>query len=86
MFLDQGHQFLIQVSEHQRTDLVARFAKRLSAHQTHRVRTIPEVGEELVEFSLDRSLYARQQEGQDGWQAERTLAGEILRLEPGAFQ
>jgi len=31
-------------------------------------------------------LYAGQQERQDGWEAERAVAGEILRLETGAFQ
>jgi len=86
MLLDQVHQLSIDVTEHQSTNLVARLAESLGAHQADRVRTISQVGKELVQFSLDRTLYAGQQERQDGWEAERAVAGEILRLETGAFQ
>jgi hypothetical protein len=86
MLLNQRHQLLIDVTEHQRADLVTRLKEGLSAHQPDRVRTIAEVGEELVQFGLDRTLHTRQQEGQNCWEAELAVAGEILWLETGGFQ
>jgi len=58
----------------------------LSRHLPCRICLIPEVGKELIEFGLDSTLHAGEQESQDGLKAEYAFAGKKLRLEAGAFQ
>lgn len=70
VLIDKGHQLTIHIGEHQGADLVARTGKCLGRHDPDRVSTIPEVGEELVEFGLNGTLQAREQEGHDGLKAE----------------
>jgi hypothetical protein len=58
----------------------------LRRHLTHGIGAVAEVGEELVELGLDRTLAAREQEGQECLEGERARSGEKLRLEACAFQ
>ena len=81
MLLNQRHQALVDIDEDQGTDLVARLRKRLSRNDAYRISAVLEVGEESVEFGLDGALQAGQQEGQDGGEGKRPLAGEEVRLE-----
>jgi hypothetical protein len=72
------------ITGHQSTDLVACFVERLCADPPDRVRTMAQVGKELVQFRLDRSLHAGKEEGLDRREAGCALAGEMLWLEPSA--
>jgi hypothetical protein len=44
------------------------------------------MGKELIEFGLDGALNAGQEEAHDGWQRERALTGEVLRVDPRRFE
>lgn len=47
-FLHPSHQVLIDLTEHQRTDLVTRLVEGLGGHLVNRVGAIAQVGEERV--------------------------------------
>lgn len=84
--IGQRDQFPIDVAKDHGTDLVACLEECLRSDFPYRVGAVREVGEELIEFGLDRALQSRQQEGDDGWEGEGTFPGESAWLKPGRLQ
>lgn len=72
---------LIDLTEHQRTDLVTRLVEGLSGDLKDRVGAIAQVGEKLIEFRLDGGVDTGEQKTEDGWQGEGTAAGEVFGVE-----
>ncbi len=66
-FLHQFHEVLIDLAEHQRTDLVTRLVEGLGGDLANRVGAIAQVGEELIDFRLHGGVDAGEQETEDRW-------------------
>jgi len=86
VLLHQAHQVLIDLAEHQRTDLVTRLVEGLRGDLTDRVGAIAQVPEELIEFRLDGGMNAGEQKTDDGGQRQGAAAGEVFGIKTSDFK
>ncbi len=65
---------------------IAGLAKSLRGNNAHAIGAVAQVGEERIEFRLNRAAQSGKQEGDEGGEGQAPVAGEELWRAPGRFK
>lgn len=86
MLFHPPHPVLIDRAEHPRDDPVTRWVESLCGDLANRIGTMAQIGEEGVQFRLDRLMQAGERNAQAGRQGEKAPTGEILGVEASLIE